>query len=71
MLEKGTVALGMVTNIQPHNGLLVKLPCGVVGSVAVTDLADAYKPKPLDAYSEDQLIRSVDEVATWPEAQLD
>uniref|UniRef100_A0A3Q3IP10 Protein RRP5 homolog n=1 Tax=Monopterus albus TaxID=43700 RepID=A0A3Q3IP10_MONAL len=59
-LEKGSVTLGMVTNIQPQLGLQVKLPFGGVGTVAVTDLADAYKPNPLDGYSKDQLLRSVD-----------
>uniref|UniRef100_UPI0037E730AC protein RRP5 homolog n=1 Tax=Semicossyphus pulcher TaxID=241346 RepID=UPI0037E730AC len=56
-LEKGSVTLGMVTNIQPHVGLHVKLPFGGMGTVAVTDLADAYKPKPLDGYKKDQLLR--------------
>ncbi|XP_070711893.1 protein RRP5 homolog isoform X2 [Pempheris klunzingeri] len=56
-LEKGSVALGMVTNIQPHVGLLVKLPFGGMGTVAVTDLADAYRSNPLDGYSKDQLLR--------------
>ncbi|XP_029285082.1 protein RRP5 homolog isoform X2 [Cottoperca gobio] len=56
-LEKDSVTLGMVTNIQPQVGLLVKLPFGGMGSVAVTDLADAYRPNPLDGYSKDQLLR--------------
>lgn len=56
-LEKGGVTLGMVTNIQPQVGLLVKLPFGGMGAVAVTDLADAYKPNPLEVYSKDQLLR--------------
>ncbi|KAI3352853.1 hypothetical protein L3Q82_019426 [Scortum barcoo] len=56
-LEKGSVTLGMVTNIQPQVGLLVKLPFGGTGTVAVTDLADSYKPNPLDGYSKDQLLR--------------
>uniref|UniRef100_A0A7N8YQG1 Protein RRP5 homolog n=1 Tax=Mastacembelus armatus TaxID=205130 RepID=A0A7N8YQG1_9TELE len=58
-LDKGTITLGMVTNVQPQLGLLVKLPFGGMGSVAVTDLADAYRPNPLDGYSKDQLLRSV------------
>uniref|UniRef100_A0AAQ5YX76 Protein RRP5 homolog n=1 Tax=Amphiprion ocellaris TaxID=80972 RepID=A0AAQ5YX76_AMPOC len=49
-LEKGSTALGIVTNIQPQVGLMVKLPFGSNGTVAITDLADAYKPNPLDAY---------------------
>lgn len=65
-LEKGSVTLGMVTNIQPQLGLLVKLPFGNSGTVAVTDLADAYRPNPLGGYSKDQLLRSG---AVW--AQLD
>ncbi|XP_056228146.1 protein RRP5 homolog isoform X2 [Seriola aureovittata] len=56
-LEKGSVTLGIVTNIQPQVGLMVKLPFGGMGTVAVTDLADAYRPNPLDGYSKDQLIR--------------
>lgn len=63
-LEKGSVTLGMVTNIQPQVGLLVKLPFGNTGTVAVTDMADAYKPNPLDGYSKDQLIRSVNATLT-------
>lgn len=55
----------MVTNIQPQVGLLVKLPFGAMGTLAVTDLADAYKPNPLDGYSKDQLLRSVDAAATF------
>lgn len=56
-LEKDSTALGIVTNIQPQVGLLVKLPFSGNGTVAITDLADAYKPNPLDAYSKDQLLR--------------
>lgn len=59
-LEKGTVTLGMVTNILPQVGLMVKLPFGSMGTVAVTDLADAYKPNLLKGYSKNQLLRSVD-----------
>lgn len=50
----------MVINIKPHVGLLVKLPFGGFGTVAITDLADAYKPNPLDGYKKEQLLRSVD-----------
>ncbi|TMS23923.1 Protein RRP5-like protein [Larimichthys crocea] len=56
-LEKGTVTLGMVTNILPQVGLMVKLPFGSMGTVAVTDLADAYKPNLLKGYSKNQLLR--------------
>ncbi|TKS69125.1 Protein RRP5 -like protein NF-kappa-B-binding protein [Collichthys lucidus] len=56
-LEKGTVTLGMVTNILPQVGLMVKLPFGGTGTVAVTDLADAYKPNLLKGYSKNQLLR--------------
>ncbi|XP_031144955.1 protein RRP5 homolog isoform X2 [Sander lucioperca] len=56
-LEKDSVSLGMVTNIQPQVGLLVKLPFGGMGTVDVTDLADAYRPNPLDGYSKDKLLR--------------
>ncbi len=64
ILEKDSITLGMVTNIQPQVGLLVKLPFGCMGTVAVTDLADAYKPNPLDGYSKDQLLRSEAAAAT-------
>ena len=64
-LEKGSITLGIVTKVQPQVGLLVKLPFGCKGTVAVNDLADAYKPKPLDGYSKDQLLRSVDAAATF------
>lgn len=63
-LEKGSVTLGMVTNIQPQVGLQVKLPFGGTGTVTATDLADAYRPNALDGYSKDQLLRSVDAAAT-------
>ncbi|XP_061578811.1 protein RRP5 homolog isoform X2 [Cololabis saira] len=56
-LEKGSTTLGIVINILPQTGLLVKLPFGGMGTVSVTDLADAYRPNPLEIYSKDQLIR--------------
>ncbi|KAK2919332.1 protein RRP5 homolog isoform X1 [Channa argus] len=56
-LEKGSITLGMVTNIHPQSGLVVKLPFGSMGTVAVTDLTDAYRPNPLHGYSKDQLLR--------------
>ncbi|XP_034544205.1 protein RRP5 homolog isoform X2 [Notolabrus celidotus] len=56
-LEEGSVTLGMVTSVQPQVGLHVKLPFGSTGIVSVTDLADAYKPNPLDRFSKDQLHR--------------
>ncbi|KAK7930283.1 hypothetical protein WMY93_006678 [Mugilogobius chulae] len=55
-LEKGSVCVGVVTNVQLHC-LQVKLPFGGSGTVAVTDLSDAYKSNNLNAYSKDQLIR--------------
>lgn len=59
MLQKGCVAVGMVTNILPQFGLQLRLPFGSMGTVGVTDLADDYKPKPLDGFSKDQLLRWV------------
>ncbi|XP_057699966.1 protein RRP5 homolog [Corythoichthys intestinalis] len=56
-LEAGSITLGMVTSMLPHLGLAVKLPFGNMGSVAITDLADAYKPNPLAAFKKDQLLR--------------
>lgn len=59
-LQKGYVTVGMVTNILPQFGLQVKLPFGAVGTVGLTDLADAYKPKPLAGFSKEQLLRLVE-----------
>ncbi|XP_068178536.1 protein RRP5 homolog isoform X2 [Antennarius striatus] len=56
-LQKGGIVLGLVTNILPNVGLLVKLPFGGRGVVTVTDLTDAYKSNPLDKYSKNQLLR--------------
>ena len=64
-LEKGSITLGMVTNVHPQVGLQVKLPFGGSGTVAITELADAYRPNPLDGYSKGQLIRSVGGAATF------
>lgn len=60
-LEEGAVTLGMVTSSDAQRGLLVQLPFGGVGTVAVTDLADAYRPNPLDRYKKHQIVRS----ASW------
>lgn len=49
----------MVVNIDPQRGLLVRLPFGGMGAVAVTDLDDAYRTNPLDRYSKHQIVRSV------------
>lgn len=49
----------MVVNIDPQKGLLVKLPFGGMGTVAITDLADAYRPNPLGGYSKNQILRLV------------
>lgn len=56
-LEEGNVTLGIVINVDPHLGLLVKLPFGTTGSVALTDVSDAYRPSPLGAFSKGQLLR--------------
>ncbi|XP_029001010.1 protein RRP5 homolog isoform X3 [Betta splendens] len=56
-LEQGMVTLGIVTNIYPRLGLLVKLPFDNVGTVHITDVDDAYKSSILDGYSTDQVIR--------------
>ncbi|MEQ2212516.1 hypothetical protein XENOCAPTIV_000763, partial [Xenoophorus captivus] len=58
-LEKGSITLGMVISVHPQVGLLVKLPFGGVGTVSVTDLADSYRPNPLEMFSKDQFV-SVD-----------
>ncbi|XP_028264311.1 protein RRP5 homolog isoform X2 [Parambassis ranga] len=56
-LEKDSSTLGIVTNVQPQTGLQLKLAFGATGTVCVTDLADAYKPNPLQMYSKDQVLR--------------
>uniref|UniRef100_A0A8C7S1Q7 Protein RRP5 homolog n=1 Tax=Oncorhynchus mykiss TaxID=8022 RepID=A0A8C7S1Q7_ONCMY len=56
-LEKGHVIMGLVQKLDPNLGLLVKLPFSAMGTVAMEDLADKYKPKPLERYSKDQLVR--------------
>uniref|UniRef100_A0A4W5L588 Protein RRP5 homolog n=1 Tax=Hucho hucho TaxID=62062 RepID=A0A4W5L588_9TELE len=56
-LEKGRVVMGLVQKLDPSLGLLVKLPFSGMGTVAMEDLADNYKPKPLEPYSKDQLVR--------------
>uniref|UniRef100_A0A8C7HZJ7 Protein RRP5 homolog n=1 Tax=Oncorhynchus kisutch TaxID=8019 RepID=A0A8C7HZJ7_ONCKI len=56
-LEKGHVIMGLVQKLDPVLGLLVKLPFSAMGTVAMEDLADKYKPKPLERYSKDQLVR--------------
>lgn len=53
--------MGMVTSVQPQVGLVVKLPFGGTGSVSVTDVADTYRPNPLEAFRKDQLVRLVDD----------
>lgn len=58
-MEKGHVIMGLVQKLDPNLGLLVKLPFSAMGTVAMEDLADKYKPKPLERYSKDQLVRSV------------
>lgn len=59
-LQKGAATLGMVTNVLPQFGLQLRLPFGAMGTVGVTNLADAYKPQPLDGFSKDQLLRWVE-----------
>uniref|UniRef100_A0A1A7XIX3 Protein RRP5 homolog n=1 Tax=Iconisemion striatum TaxID=60296 RepID=A0A1A7XIX3_9TELE len=56
-LEQGITTLGMVLDVQERDGLRVRLPFGGLGNVSITDLADAYKPDALDAFSKGQLIR--------------
>lgn len=58
-LEEGAATLGKVAKINPQRGLLVQLPFGGMGAVAVTDLADAYRPNAFEGYRKNQIIRSV------------
>lgn len=64
-LEKGAITLGMVVNIDPQRGLLVKLPFGGMGTVAITDLVDAYRPNPLGGYSKNQILRLVNRLSIF------
>nr|XP_057914269.1 protein RRP5 homolog isoform X2 [Doryrhamphus excisus] len=56
-LEAGSVTLGMVTAVLQEIGLVVKLPFGCKGIVAVTDLSDAYRLNPLAPFSKAQMLR--------------
>ncbi|XP_077574837.1 protein RRP5 homolog [Stigmatopora nigra] len=56
-LEAGKIVLGRVTSFLPQLGVRVKLPFGEIGNVAVTDIADEYKPNPLAGFQKDQLLR--------------
>ncbi|XP_059902528.1 protein RRP5 homolog isoform X3 [Gadus macrocephalus] len=56
-LEEGVVTLGMVTNIEPGRGLLVRLPSDATGTVSMTQLTDCYRKDPLKAFSKDQILR--------------
>ena len=53
------MTLGIVMNIDPHLGLLVKLPFAATGTIAMTDLTDCYVKDPLKVFSKDQMIRWV------------
>ncbi|XP_030208651.1 protein RRP5 homolog isoform X3 [Gadus morhua] len=56
-LAVGVVTLGMVTNIEPGRGLLVRLPSDATGTVSMTQLTDCYRKDPLKAFSKDQVLR--------------
>uniref|UniRef100_A0A8C4Z1T6 Programmed cell death 11 n=1 Tax=Gadus morhua TaxID=8049 RepID=A0A8C4Z1T6_GADMO len=58
-LAVGVVTLGMVTNIEPGRGLLVRLPSDATGTVSMTQLTDCYRKDPLKAFSKDQVLRWV------------
>ncbi|XP_012990759.2 protein RRP5 homolog [Esox lucius] len=56
-LEKDMTVLGFVQSMDADQGLLVKLPFKAVGSVALTDLSDCFRQKPLEVFSKNQLVR--------------
>ncbi|KAJ8001870.1 hypothetical protein DPEC_G00173890 [Dallia pectoralis] len=56
-LEKGNVVLGVVQKIDPDTGLLVKLPLKAMGTIALEDLSDCFRQKPLEAFHKNQLLR--------------
>ncbi|XP_061888969.1 protein RRP5 homolog isoform X2 [Entelurus aequoreus] len=56
-LEVGSVTWALVTGLHQHIGLQVKLPFGCKGIAGITDLADAYRPRPLAAFNKEQLLR--------------
>uniref|UniRef100_A0A4W4H4K7 S1 motif domain-containing protein n=1 Tax=Electrophorus electricus TaxID=8005 RepID=A0A4W4H4K7_ELEEL len=57
-LKQGTVTMGMVQEINPQKGLVLKLPFGKSGLASLTDLSDTYTDNPLEQYKEGQLIHS-------------
>ncbi|KAJ8264298.1 hypothetical protein GJAV_G00147520 [Gymnothorax javanicus] len=56
-LTEGARTLGIVEKIVPHVGLVVRLPFKQTGRVSLVDLADSYRPSPLDHYSVGQVVR--------------
>ncbi|XP_026861413.2 protein RRP5 homolog [Electrophorus electricus] len=56
-LKQGTVTMGMVQEINPQKGLVLKLPFGKSGLASLTDLSDTYTDNPLEQYKEGQLFR--------------
>lgn len=63
-LAEGARALGTVLKVVPQTGLVLTLPCGRTGFVSLVDLADSYRPNPLEYYSEGQLVRLVGHLLT-------
>ncbi|XP_064171812.1 protein RRP5 homolog [Anguilla rostrata] len=56
-LVEGVRTLGTVKKVVPHVGLVVTLPFRRTGLASLVDLADSYRPSPLDHYSEGQVVR--------------
>nr|XP_023653770.1 protein RRP5 homolog isoform X1 [Paramormyrops kingsleyae]XP_023653779.1 protein RRP5 homolog isoform X1 [Paramormyrops kingsleyae] len=56
-LTPGTVTLGRVQELLANSGLVVSLPFSRLGYVSVVDLADSYRPKPLEGYWVGKIVR--------------
>ncbi|KAL4639983.1 hypothetical protein GN956_G12527 [Arapaima gigas] len=56
-LTPGAVTLGIVQKVVAHSGLVVSLPFHRSGFVSLMDLADTYKPNPLNNFMVGTIIR--------------
>ncbi|KPP72797.1 protein RRP5-like, partial [Scleropages formosus] len=56
-LSTGAVTLGIVRKVVAHSGLAVSLPFGRSGFVSLLDLADSYRPNPLETYLVGTIVR--------------
>ncbi|XP_013409500.1 protein RRP5 homolog isoform X4 [Lingula anatina] len=56
-VKAGAVVRGLVTQIQPHSGLMVHLSDGYKGKVVFTDIADTFTDMPLSCFKENQIVQ--------------